>query len=71
MANADNKLQLENAILELLRESGQEFTADELEKKLVERYCQEINPREVREAIWRLVADRQAVLTPRRAVKVP
>jgi hypothetical protein len=60
--------QLENLVLTVLREAGEPLTIPQIEAKLAGKVT--VDTFDVRDAVWRLVAQRRAQFTPRRYVKV-
>ena len=71
MSTAGSGQTVEALILEVLRETGRDLTPEEVEAALTERSGQKIGTLEVREAIWRLIVAKSAVLTPRRTIRAP
>jgi hypothetical protein len=70
MPNNGNQQRIDTIILDLLRSSGKDFTADELEKSVSEKLQRDVDTFDVRKAIWRLVADKLAILTENRTLRV-
>jgi hypothetical protein len=60
---------LDAIILELLQAAGAEMTYRELERRVAERLEQGVDTSALRQAIWRLIADRSAILTPQRTLR--
>ena len=69
MASTDNgRKRIDKLILEVLQETEGELTAKDLEIALSAK-GEAADPHAIRDAIWRLIADREAVLTPQRTLK--
>lgn len=58
------------AVLEVLRSTNREYTAVELEKGVADHLQRPVDTFDVRQAVWQLIADKLAILTENRTLRV-
>ena len=61
--------QLDRLIVQILRESVDPLTIPQIEEKLAATKAIHFDTFDVRDAVWRLIADQEAESTPRRYVR--